>query len=159
MTPDTLMIAAWWRARSSRERSLLVLLAVITLALVAWYSIAAPVQRMAGLAEQHRVRATQLLAEVEDVRSPRGTVPIPAGDSLADVLKLSAAEAGFALETQREESAREIAVSGHADDPSAFFGWIAMLRNNHGIIVANVTLVREDDGALKVDALLVRDAS
>jgi type II secretory pathway component PulM len=159
MTLGNLAIAEWWLARSFRERSLLLLLAIITLALVAWFGIAAPLQRMATQSEHRLARASQLLAEVEAARSVRGTVPIPAGVSVADVLKLSAVEAGFALETQREESAREIAVSGHAADPAAFFGWIAMLRNNHGIVVANVTVAHEDDGALKVDALLVRGVS
>jgi type II secretory pathway component PulM len=135
------------------------LLAVIAVTLVAWYGIAAPLQRIATQSEQHRARATQSLAEVEAARSPRGAIAIPHGATVADVLTLSAAEAGFALETQREESAREIAVSGHAADPAAFFGWIAMLRNNHGIIVANVTLAREDDGELRAEALLVRGAS
>jgi type II secretory pathway component PulM len=159
MTSVTLTIAEWWRVRNRRERSLLALLALILLALLAWYGIAAPLQRTAAQSEQHRVRAAQLLAEVEAAPSPGGSVPIPAGASVADVLKLSAAEAGFELDTQREEGESVIAISGHAADPASFFGWIAMLRNNHGIIVANVTLAREGDGALKVDALLARGAS
>jgi len=156
MTLGSNTATEWWRTRSARERGLVLLLGVIALALVAWYGIASPLRRAAERSEMHRARAAEVLHEVEAARAEMGAIAIPSGAALEDVLTLSAAEAGFALETHREENAREIAVSGHAADPAALFGWITMLRTNHGLVVANLTAAREDNGALRVDALLMR---
>ena len=149
--------AEWWTARNPRERALLILLATLIFALGSWYGIAAPVRSAAERAERHHVRAAELLREVESARVELGT-GMPATDSpLADVLMLSAAEAGFDLETHREQSETEIAVSGHAAEPAVLFAWIEMLRRNHGLLVANLSVAREESAAaLRVDALLVR---
>ena len=48
---------------------------------------------------------------------------------------------------------------GHAADPAALFGWIAMLRTNHGLVVANLAVAREENGELRVEAILMRGAS
>jgi type II secretory pathway component PulM len=149
----------WWRQRSARERGLLMLLATITIVLGGWYGVASPLRQAALLSEMHRESAAQLLNEVETARVQLDAIVVPSEDELADVLTLSAAEAGFALETHRTENAREIAVSGRAADPAALFSWIEMLRRNHGLVVANLTVVREPDGELRVDARLMRDAS
>lgn len=149
----------WWRTRSARERGLLLLLTAIALVLVAWYGVASPLRSTAQRAALHRATAAQLLREVETARAQIGAIVIPAAAELDDVLTLSAAEAGFALETHREENAREVTVSGHAADPAALFGWIAMLRKNHELVVANLTVVREENGELRVEAILMREVS
>jgi general secretion pathway protein M len=149
----------WWRTRSARERSLLLLLTAIALVLVGWYGVASPLRTTAQRAALHRASAAQLLRDVEAARAQIGAIVIPAAAQLEDVLMLSAAEAGFALETHRAENAREVAVSGHAADPAALFGWIAMLRTNHGLVVANLAVAREENGELRVEAILMRGAS
>jgi len=150
---------AWWRERSARERALLALLSFVALALIAWYGVASPMRSAAQRSEMHRVRAAELLNEVESARTAIGRMVIPADAALDDVLKLSAAEAGFTLDKHNEENAREITVWGHAPEPAALFGWIMMLRKNHGLMVANLTASRDEDGALQVEAVLVRGAS
>lgn len=159
MTLSFDMANQWWRLRSARERGLLLLLAAIGLALIAWYGVASPLRHVAQQSELHRVNAARLLREVETARATVGALVIPSGAALEDVLMLSAAETGFALETHREENAREVAVSGHAADPAALFGWIEMLRKNHGLVVANLTVAREQNGELSVEAILMRQAS
>jgi len=159
MTLSFDMTNRWWRLRSARERSLLLLLAAIGLALIAWYGVASPLRRVAQQSELHRADAARLLREVETARATTGALVIPSDAALEDVLTLSAAETGFALETHREENAREVAVSGHATDPAALFGWIEMLRKNHGLVVANLTVAREQNGELSVEAILMRQAS
>lgn len=149
----------WWGGRSARERGLLLLLAAIGLALIAWYGMASPLRRAAEQSEAHRARAAQLLREVEIARAEIGAISVPSGAALEDVLTLSAAEAGFELETQREQNAREIAVSGHAAGPDALFGWIEMLRKNHGLVVTNLSAARDENGTLRVEAVLMRGAS
>lgn len=159
MTPVFDTANQWWRLRSARERSLLVLLAAIGFALIAWYGIASPLRRAAQQSEIHRANAAQLLREVERARAEMGALVTPSDAALEDVLTLSAAEAGFALETHREENQREVAVSGHAADPAALFGWIEMLRTNHGLVVVNLTVAREENGELRAEAILMREAS
>jgi len=153
------MANRWWRLRSARERGLLLLLAAIGLALIAWYGVASPLRRVAQQSEIHRANAARLLREVETARATMGALVIPSDAALEDVLMLSAAEAGFTLETHRAESAREVAVSGHATDPAALFGWIEILRKNHALVVANLTVAREQNGELSVEAILMRQAS
>jgi type II secretory pathway component PulM len=149
----------WWRLRSTRERGLLLLLVALGLTLIAWYGMASPLRRAAQQSDMHRANATQLLREVESARTAMDAIVIPSDAELEDVLKLSAAEADFVLETYRDESAREISVSGHAADPAALFGWITMLRRNHGLVVANLTVVRDENGVLRVETILMRDVS
>jgi type II secretory pathway component PulM len=155
----TLPVAAmeWWRGRSDRERSMLVLLATVVLAFLAWYGVASPLQRMAGRADTRLARAAELLREVETAHATLGGITSEFDPAVSDLLVLSAAEAGFALETQREQDDGDIAVSGHSDVPQALFAWIEMLRRNHGLLVANLSITRESGtGGLRVDALLTR---
>jgi type II secretory pathway component PulM len=159
MTPGIDTANQWWRARNARERGLLLLLAFIVFGFAAWYGIASPLSRAAERSEMHRTRAAALLREVENSRASIARMAIPTDASLDDVLTLSAAEAGFALENHSEENARETTVQGHAPEPAALFGWIEMLLRNHGLIVTNLTTAREQDGALRVEAVLVRGGS
>lgn len=149
----------WWRMRSPRERGLLMVLAAIALVLGGWYGIASPLRTAAQRAALHRESAAELLSEVETARAQLGAIVVPSDGELNDVLTLSAAEAGFALETHHAENAREIAVSGRATDPAALFSWIEMLRKNHGLVVADLTIAREQSGELRVDARLMREVS
>ncbi len=159
MTLGTDTVNQWWRTRSARERRLLLVLAAIAFVLVGWYGVASPLRSTAQRAERHLANAAQLLREVETARDAIGSIVIPSDAELEDVLMLSAAEAGFVLATQRKENAREIAVSGEAAGPAALFGWIEMLRKNHGVVVANLTVAREESGLLRVEAVLMRNAS
>jgi hypothetical protein len=72
------------------------------------------------------------------------------------VLTLSATEALFTLEKHSEQKAGEVAVQGHASEPASLFAWIEMLRNNHGLTVANLTAEREQDGSLRVEIVFMR---
>jgi type II secretory pathway component PulM len=134
----------------------LALLAAIVVGLIGWYGVASPLQRTAGRAVLDRIRAAEVLAEVEAARATMDAIAVRPDGGLDDILTLSAAEAGFALQSQREQNADEVAVSGRAPDAAALFGWLMMLRNNHGIRVGSLNVVRESDAALRVDALLVR---
>jgi len=84
-----------------------------------------------------------------------GTVA-PSREELEDVLMLSAAEAGFDLETFRKEGAREIAVSGLAAHPAALLGWPDALRRNHGLLAARLSARRDKSGMLRAEASLIR---
>lgn len=149
----------WWGTRSARERTLLALLAFIVLGFVAWYGVASPLRLVAERSEAHRARAAALLSEVETSSAAIGRMASPSDASLADILTLSATEAGFNLEKHTEQSGRETTVFGRASDPDALFAWIEMLRRNHGLTVANLTVTREQDGALRAEAALVRGGS
>ena len=159
MTLDMHEATHWWRARTGRERALLSLLVIVVLGLGAWYGVASPLKRAAERADMHRARAAALLSEVEASGAVIGRMAVPTDASLDDVLTLSATEAGFTLEKHTEQGARETAVQGHASDPAALFAWIEMLRRNHGFTVANLTVAREQDGALCAEAVLVRGGS
>jgi type II secretory pathway component PulM len=107
----------------------------------------------------HRSRAAALLREVEDARSLIARMAIPTAETLGDVLELSAAEAGFTLETQSETNEGQTTVHGHASGPAALFAWIEMLRKNHGLTISNLTAERENDGTVRVEAIFVRGGS
>jgi type II secretory pathway component PulM len=149
----------WWRARSARERSLLLLMTATVLGFVGWYGIASPLRSAVERSDMHRARAAALLREVETSGAVIGHRVLPTDASLGDVLVLSAAEAGFTLEKHAEENLRETAVQGRAAEPAALFAWIEMLKTNHGLTVANLTAEREQDGSLRVDAVFVRGGS
>jgi type II secretory pathway component PulM len=148
----------WWMMRNRRERHLMVLLAILTLGLIAWYGIASPLSLAAERSEIHLDRAAALLSEVERSRAAIGGMAIPIDTTLDDVLMLSAIEAGFELE-KRDDSAREITVQGRAPNPATLFSWIEMLRKNHGLTVANLTVERETDSTLRVEAIFARGGS
>jgi general secretion pathway protein M len=159
MTWDMHEATHWWQARTGRERALLSLFVIVVLGLAAWYGVAFPLKRAAERADMHRARAAALLSEVETSGAAIGRMDVPTDASLDDVLMLSATEAGFTLETHTAQNARETAVQGHASDPTALFAWIEMLRRNHGVTVANLTVAREQDGALRAEAVLLRGGS
>ena len=147
-----------WKMRSARERGLLLLLSILVLGFVAWYGIASPLSQAAGRSEMHLERAAALLGEVESSRAAIAGMAVPTDVSLDDVLTLSATEAGFVLE-KHSENAREATVLGRAPDSATLFAWIEMLRKNHGLTVTNLTAARENEGALRVEAVFARGGS
>ena len=159
MTARFELVNQWWHHRSARERGLLLLLSTVVAGLAFWYGVASPLTQAAAASDMHRSRAAALLREVEGSRSLIAGMIVPTTETLEDVLKLSAAEAGFALETQSEANEGQTTVRGHASEPAALFAWIEMLRKNHGLTISNLTAERENDGTVRVEAMFVGGGS
>lgn len=147
------MIAPFWTARSPREQFLLATLGVLFAAFVGWYGVALPLQRAAASADAHRARAAQAWADVQagvTETAGSGGAGLPDG-GIEEAVMASAEASGVALERNRVENAREITVWAKGVDPGALFAWMRTLQKAHGVAAANVTAVRDADGALDVE--------
>ncbi len=150
-------IAALWTMRSQREQVLLLTAGALFVALVAWYGVATPFRSAAADAETHRIRAAQQWADVEsavnEIRAANGGAALPEG-GIEDAVMASAEVSGVALERNRVESPREITVWAKGVDHAALFTWIKLLQKAHGVVPANLTATRDEDGALDVELRL-----
>lgn len=158
-TPDWMVHV--WDARNRREKLLLLAVAVIVATMLGWYGVAAPLRRMALAAEAHQANAARQLAQVEAAVKEIATQSVAQhdiadGGGFGDAVSRSATNAGLTFDTQRAENASELTVSARAVEPAILFGWIGKLRQDHGIVVTNLTVTRNQDGGLKMEARLAR---
>lgn len=143
-----------WRARSLRERSLMLSLAFLIAALAIWYGVALPLRHAAAEARMQRDAAAQNLAEVELAlgmnEKARGAAPLPEG-GLAEAVEASATVSGIDTERVRTGNPGEITVKASGIEPSALFAWIKALEKTHGVHPTDIAATRDDDGFLNVE--------
>ena len=146
-----------WKERSERERALLVILAVVTVALVAWYGIAVPLSQAAEDARSHHARAAAELASVEAAVAAfsRGGDIRNAAPAAVEAIIHSAEMSGVMLERHCIDNAREITVWSAATEPAALFAWIAVLQRDYSVVVSNMTITR-NGGGVATEIVLAR---
>jgi general secretion pathway protein M len=151
----------WWTGLSRREQALLGMLAVLFLALIAWYGVWRPViqfQRAAAAGHERAVREQQsvelLLARIKAAASATQSRQ---NRPLAEAVRQSLEAAGIAAARFEPDSGGGLRVAVGAVPAGLLFPWIAELQTRHGVTPRHFVVVKAGQGLLELDATFVRE--
>jgi len=143
-------VIAWWVGRTDRERWMLLGLGALLGALLFWYGLLQPLERLAERAEARHARAAAVRAEVGGLRTAIDEAQMHGADAAGDVepaARASAETAGVAFaRSQAGDDAVELWTE--PTDAPALFGWLAAL-HAQGIGIRALEVHRADDGRVE----------
>jgi len=144
----------WWRARTARERALLLVMFGLMALLLGWLLVVRPLSDALDDAKTRHNAAVVALAEAR-ARAQAGAVagaapsPLPA-DSL---IGRTAAEAGFAGARIAAQGPGRATIAIDAARPQALFAWVLRLEAS-GLAVERLRAQANSDRTLSVEATL-----
>ena len=144
-----------WRLRSRREQWLLLVMAALFALTFAWAGVIRPLgDRLADARERHG-RAVIALASVrtqaDAVLLLQRAGALAAGADTAALLGRAAKQAGFTAATVTPTGPASATVSIAAVRAPAFFGWVANLQRQDGLIVDQLSAHTNSDATLAVE--------
>lgn len=149
---------SWWRARSERERRLLLAAGALALLVLAWFALIRPLANARASAETRlRAAATELARARADAASLKQAAGVavanPAPAPLAGFLIQSAGEQGFTNLAATGDRPERATVNIPQVRPAAFFGWIGQLETR-GVTVVTLNARANADQTIAVRAEL-----
>ncbi|MET0180873.1 MAG: type II secretion system protein GspM [Novosphingobium sp.] len=153
-------VRTWYHGLTARERVLVAIAAALAALIVFVFAIVLPLGRAHDAAHvRHRVAveaSARLLAQLAalDAPAPEAARPMLAGP-LAQVVAVSADNAGFVLQTNQPQGNDDAVVAVPTARPSAALAWLDSLAAQ-GIVVDNLTMTPTADGGVAVNATLRR---
>lgn len=150
----------WWWSRTDRERQMLVVMAFIAAAVLAWLLVVCPAWAWREAAAGRRAEARTTLLQVE--AGVRRLAPNADGDQrtksaasdIEPLVSQSAQAAGLAITTGMDPSG---GLGFRADRTTSgqIFPWFAALKAEHGLEVSRLAVVENADATLQVDGGIV----
>jgi general secretion pathway protein M len=150
-------IGAFWAGRSTREQWLLGVMCALFALVVAIFGAVLPLSDALSAARERLFTATTASGQVETRiaaldRAKRGATP-QTGAALVATISATAADAGFTLDRASAQGIDRVAITIPAAKSTALFAWLAGL-NARGIFAETITVRRNGDASLAVDAVL-----
>lgn len=150
----------WLASRSPRERLMLGLMALAVFAFALWYGLYAPLLAAREGAQASYRAAVQGQAQVRRtvirIKALRGAVKPPQPTaSPEDAIRSSAEAAGLSLTRVEPDPAGGLRVAIDAAPATSLFPWLADLQRDHGLAAQTLTVVKGEEGGLRVDATLL----
>lgn len=151
-------LKAWFDSRSLRERRMLLAMAAMIVLTVIWFGIFLPVSD--GLFSS-RTRLNDAVARLGEAQAERDSIadlarnrPQPIPGALADYLRQSAGDAGFALSNVEPQSDDRVRIAIPTARPGALFAWLADLEKA-GVIVSTIDVSNNGDQTVSAQILLI----
>lgn len=147
----------WWTTRTQRERRLLAVMAGLLVVFGLWFGVHRPLAQARAAAERRYDRALQeegaIEAAVARIRVLRAA---GAGASrktpAAEAVNASAAAAGVTLSRVEPDPAGGVQVAVGGIAPAQLFPWLAALQQDYGVTPRHLTIVKDEQGGLSMDA-------
>jgi general secretion pathway protein M len=157
MSVWSLRLTDWWRGLSDRERWMVGGLGAIVAALVLWYGLLTPLNRLAAAAEARQTEAATALRQVQALSEAIGRIermraggrPGPVGEHI----RAAAGATGVAI--AREQPAADGGMSVWTEPVAAksLFAWLSALQREYGVGLSALEIHRaEEPGLLEVRA-------
>ena len=146
----------WWDGRTVRERRLLLVMAVLAAAVLAWLLIVRPVQAWQGDAEDRRVEAEKTLAEVRTglaVIAPAAASAPVSNEGLEPLVRRTAETAGLNVVTTMGPSGG-LGIQMSQAPGRETFAWLAALEADHGVKVCALGVMENANATLNIDGNL-----
>lgn len=160
MSPRTLL---WWRGRTLREQRLLIAMAALAAAVLAWLLVIRPLGDALAEARERHGEAVVRLAEAragaaaigraEADAAPPLTMPIEA------LISQSATEAGFPVSRVERQGGNRAMLVLDSVRPQAFFAWVERLEQGQGLRVDAMSASTNSDSTLSVQVTFRARAS
>jgi general secretion pathway protein M len=151
-------LKAWFDGRSLRERRMLLAMAAMIVLTVIWFGIFLPVSD--GLSSS-RTRLNDAVVRLGEAQAERDSIadlarnrPQPIPGALADYLRQSAGDAGFALSNVEPQSDDRVRIAIPTARPGALFAWLADLEKA-GVIVSTIDVTNNGDQTVSAQILLI----
>jgi general secretion pathway protein M len=155
-------LKAWFDGRTLRERRmLLAMLAMIALTVI-WFGVFLPISD--GLSSSRTrlndavIRLGQAQAERDAIADLAKNRPQPIPGALADYLRQSAGDAGFALSDVEPQTDDRVKIAIPTARPGALFAWLADLEAA-GVVVATIDVSNNGDQTVAAQILLMERGS
>lgn len=152
-------LRAWFDGRSLRERRMLLVMAAMIVLTVLWFAIFLPISD--GLYSS-RTRLNDAVIRLGDAQAERDAIadlaksrPQPIPGALADYLRQSAGDAGFALSNVAPQGDDRVQIAIPTARPGALFAWIADLEKA-GVIVSTIEVSNNGDQTVAAQILLMK---
>lgn len=144
----------WFAGRSLRERRLILGAAALAALVLVWIGLIRPLGDALSSARERQADAALRLADtraaVDAVRAARGR---PLTGTLADTVRASADQAGFALASLDVQGPDRVRVGIASARGGALVGWLARLEGA-GVLVDRAQLADHGDRTVGVDLTL-----
>lgn len=153
---------AWFDGRSLRERRMLLVMAAMIVLTMIWFAIFLPISD--GLSSSRTrlndavIRLGQAQAERDAIADLAKQKPQPIPGALADYLRQSAGDVGFALSNVDAQSDDRVRIAIPTARPGALFSWIAGLERA-GIVVQTINVTNNGDQTVAAEMLLTERGS
>lgn len=147
----------WWKARTPRERGLLILLALIAVPMLLWYGVAGPYGRVLERARLARDADAGMYADVLRMadRISHARRPVRNGRPIDALVRSEAEAAGFTVASiARDGDGALLGID--AVRPEPFFAWVAAERQRRGLIVTRLAARGNGDATLSISARFER---
>jgi len=148
-------LALWWRARTPRERGLLLVMAALAAAVLGWLLVVRPLSDALDAARTRHGVAVVALAEAQAHAEARGGAAAAAAPALPvdALIGRTASEAGFAAARIAAQGPTRATVAIDAARPQALFGWLARLERS-GFAIERLRAQANSDRTLNVEFTL-----
>jgi general secretion pathway protein M len=152
-------LRAWFDGRSLRERRMLLVMVAMIVLTVLWFAIFLPISD--GLSSS-RTRLNDAVIRLGDAQAERDAIaelaksrPQPIPGALADYLRQSAGDAGFALSNVAPQGDDRVQIAIPTARPGALFAWIADLESA-GVVVSTIEVSNNGDQTVAAQILLIK---
>jgi len=153
-------VQLWFSGRTLREQRMLIVMAVLLLATVAWLGVVRPVLAWRAAAADRAAAAAVTLAEVRAsvaLLGPAGPATRPPAEGLEPLIRRTAQAAGLEVVTAMNASGHlGFQLSSVRSGP--LFAWLAALETDHRLTVCNLGVVENADATLNVEGGLAAGA-
>jgi general secretion pathway protein M len=146
----------WWDGRTVRERRMLMVMAALVAAVLAWLLVVRPVQAWQAAASDRRVEAEQTLAEVRAglrVIAPSSAPAPTSTEGLEPLVRRTAEAAGLTVVTTMAPGGG-LGIQMSQAPGRETFAWLAALETDHGIKVCSLGVMENADATLNIDGAL-----
>ncbi|MFN3582701.1 type II secretion system protein GspM [Phenylobacterium sp.] len=148
---------AWWTTRTPRERLLLGVMAGLLLVFGLWFGVHRPLAQARAAAERRYDRALKEEAAIEIAAARIRTLRTAGGGAsrkapAAEAVNASAAAAGVTLSRVEPDPVGGVQVAVGGVSPAQLFPWLAALQRDYGVTPRHLTIVKDEQGGLSVDA-------
>jgi len=152
------MILPWWRDRSRREQLMLLVMAALLAATIAWLGILRPLALARDAAAGRLATAETALGEVRAmtlaIRAAEARAQ-PAGNTpVIERVGARASEAGFTAERLTSDSDGRVTMRLPAVKPAILLRWLADVETRDSIIVDRLSITRNGDATVAADLAL-----
>jgi general secretion pathway protein M len=152
-------LKAWFDGRTLRERRMLLAMAAMIVLTVIWFGIFLPISD--GLSSS-RTRLNDAVIRLGDAQAEREAIadlarnkPQPIPGALADYLRQSAGDAGFALSNVNPQGDDRVQIAIPTARPGALFSWLADLEGA-GVVVATIDVSNNGDQTAAAQIVLMK---